>query len=162
MTSAARPDNPADHDAFADAHILMHRDLTAEKYMIADAHVAAEHDVVGKGDVIAQLAIVTDVGSDHEKTAFADTGYSAAVFGPRVHGHAFAQFAARPYHQPRGAAAIMDRLRRRSERHERIDDGPLADRGDAADAHMGDETHAAAKLDIGSDQAIRPDLNSLS
>ena len=56
----------------------------------------------------------------------------------------------------------MHRLRRRSERGERIDDGAFADRGDAGDVDMGDEAHAAPELDIGPDEAIGPDLDALA
>ena len=57
--------------------------------------MTAEHGVVGEGHVVADLAIVSDMGADHEEAALADAGHAAAVFGPGIHGDAFAQLAAR-------------------------------------------------------------------
>ena len=72
----------------------------------------AQHYVIGKGDVIADLAIMTDVGSGHQQAAIAHFGYATAVLSPGVDGDAFANFAIGTYRQPRGSAAILDRLRR--------------------------------------------------
>ena len=87
---------------------------------------------------------------------------AAAVFGAGIHGDALAQFAARADDQPGRPAAIMHRLRRRAERRERIDHGAVADRRCAGDVDMGDQAHAACKLDLRPDQAIRPDLHALA
>ncbi len=57
------------HDALADAHELMDGDVAAEEGVIADADMTAEHDVVGEGHVVADLAIVPDMGADHEQAA---------------------------------------------------------------------------------------------
>ena len=121
----ARGRHARHHHAFADAHELMDRDVAAEKRVIADANVTAEHHVVGKRHVVADVAIMPDMGSDHEEAAIADAGHAAAVLGPGIHGDALAQLAARPDHQPRRAAAIVHRLRRRAQRGERIDDACL-------------------------------------
>jgi hypothetical protein len=49
------------HDAFADAHELMDGDVAAEECVIADADMTAKHDIIGKGHVVADLAIVSDM-----------------------------------------------------------------------------------------------------
>ena len=123
--------------------------------------MTAKHGVVGKGHVVADIAIVPDMGADHKKAAIADARYSAAVFGAGIHGDAFAQLAARADDEPRRAAAIMHRLRRRAERRERINDGAFADRRNAGDMNMGDEADAGFELDLRTDDAIRPDLHAL-
>jgi hypothetical protein len=52
------------HGAFADLHKLMDRRVAADEGAAADADVTAEHCVVRKGDVIANVAIMRDVGTD--------------------------------------------------------------------------------------------------
>ena len=63
----ARRRHAGHHDALADAHELMNRDMPAEKREIANADVAAEHHIIGKSHVVADLAIVTDMRADHEE-----------------------------------------------------------------------------------------------
>src|SRR5271170_7515413 len=129
----------------------MNRSVTAEERVIADADVPAEHNVIGEGYRVADVTIVAHVATNHEQTTLANAGFSTAIFGPGIHGDAFTQFAARPYHQSRGAAAIVDRLRRRSERSERIDHGPFTNGCYTGNMNIGDEAHTAPERDVGSD-----------
>src|SRR6516165_4080259 len=137
----------------------MDGDMAAEKRVIADTDMAAEHDVIGESDVVADSAVVADMRADHERTAVADVGDAAALLGSGIHGYAFAQLATRADHELGFAAAVADRLRRRSERGERINNGLLANRSRAGDVDMPDQPYAALELDLRADQTIGSDLN---
>ena len=124
--------------------------------------MAAEHGVVGEGHVVADVAIMCDMGGHHEETARTDPRYTASAWGADIHRHAFAELTLRADDKLGGLAAIMHRLRRRAERSEGIDDGALADRGGAGDVDMSDEAHAVFQLDIRADQTIGPDLDAVA
>ena len=87
---------------------------------------------------------------------------AAAVLGAGVHGDVFANVAVGADHEPRRPAAIAERLRRRTERGERMDDGARADRRVAGDVDMGDQPTAVAEHDMRADGAIRTDADVLS
>src|SRR5262249_34694263 len=108
-------------------------------------------------NLTADLTIVPDMGSDHEEAAVADTGQPAAVFGPEIHGHVLADIAAGPDDEPGRSAAVLDRLRRRSKRGERIDRGVAADGRVAGQVDVGNQPTAVADHDILSDHAIGAD-----
>src|SRR6185503_18372718 len=93
----------------------------------------------------------------HEESAVADLGDPAAVLGADIHRHALADIAVGAHHQPGRAAAKSHRLRRRTERGERIDDGARADGGVAGDVDMGDKPATVRDHDVAADDAIRPD-----
>ena len=76
--------------------------------------MTAEHCVVRKGDVIANVAIMRDVGTDHKEATFADSCNAAADFGAYIHGNAFAYLAACADNELGRLAAIVDRLWRRA------------------------------------------------
>ena len=151
------PAQPHHHGAFADAHELTHGCLAAEHRKIADRRVATQDDVVGKDHIVAHLAIMADVGADHEPAAVPNFGHAAIVLGPDIHGDAFADIAVGADHQSGRPAAILDRLRRSSERSEGIKHGARADRRMAGDMNVGQELATVADPDVGADDAIRPD-----
>ena len=153
--------NASHHNAFADLHELMDRRVAPDEGAAADADVTAEHGVVRKGDVVANVAIMRDVGTDHEEATFADPCNPAADFGADIHGNAFAYLAACSDNELGRFAAIVDRLWRRAERRKRIDDGPFADRRYAGDVNLPDEAHAVFQLDVGTDHTIRADLDAV-
>ena len=55
--------------------------------------MAAEQRAIGKGDVVADVAIVTDMRVGHQEAAVADRGDLAVILGAGVDGHAFADLA---------------------------------------------------------------------
>src|SRR5262245_32418636 len=100
---------------------------------------------------------MADVGADHEPAAVADLGDAAIVLGPGIHRHAFADLAVGADHQPRGAAAVFDRLRRGAERSEWIDHRARADRGVTGDMDMRQELATLTNFDMGTDDTIGTD-----
>src|SRR5258708_16033370 len=85
--------------------------------------MAADHGIIGKGNVAADFAIMGHVGTGHEKTTLADFGHAAIVLGAGVNGYVLADIAVRPDRKPGRPAAILDRLWRRAQRGEGINDG---------------------------------------
>ena len=152
--NAAQPD---DHCALADAHELAHRHAAAEHDMIADRDVTAENSVVGEHHMVADLAIMRDMRADHEKTAVANFGDAAAVLGAGVHGDVFADIAIGADHQPGRPAAIAERLRRRTKRSKRMNDGARTDCGVAGEIDMRDQSATVADAHMRADSAIRTD-----
>src|SRR5262249_6874524 len=122
---------------------------------------------VGQDHIVADVAVVADMGADHEKPAIADASGAAAVLGPKIHGHVLADIATGTDLEPGRSAAVLDRLRRRAERSERIDLGARTDRGVAGYVHMGTERAPLADGDvrtdhaIGADRHLRPDRRSV-
>ena len=153
--------NASHHNAFADLHELMDRRVAADEGAAADADVTAEHGVVRKGDVIANVAIMRDMGTNHKDATCTDPCNPAAGFGADIHGNAFAYLAACADNELGRLAAIVDRLWRRAERRKRIDDGPFADRRYARDVNLPDKAHAVFQLDVGTDYTIRADFDAV-
>src|SRR5262245_36599848 len=63
------------HCAFTDAHELTHGCLATEYREVADRHMTTQDHVVGKDYVVADLAIMADVGPYHQPAAVSDFGY---------------------------------------------------------------------------------------
>jgi hypothetical protein len=135
---------------------------TAEKRAVTNRDMTAEHVTLLAKVTCRRSGNRADVASDHEKqrspTRVTPPPSSVPVFIV----DAFADIAARPDNQLRGAAAVMHRLRRRPERGKRIDDSAFADRRDAGDMNVGDQAHAVAKLDIRPDCAVGTDLDTVA
>ncbi len=121
--------------------------------------MAAQGGVVGHDDVIADDAIMGDVGADHEQAIVADTGFHAVALGARVHGDVFADLVAGADDQNRLLALIFQVLRPRSDRGKRKDRGFRPDRRPAINDHMGMELNAIAQADLRADHAIGADAH---
>src|SRR5262249_35847555 len=149
----------ADHDAFAEPHVLMHRAAAADEGVVADLAMAAEHRVVGERDIVADMAIVPDMRACHEEAVVADRGDPAAARGAEIDRDALADLALLADGQLRRLAVIVHRLRRTAERGERMDDRPGTDRGAAGKVHMSDQLAAVGDRDMRPDHAVRADAD---
>jgi hypothetical protein len=78
------------HRTLAYPRELMNRCLPAKEGVVADLNVSAEHRVIGKGDAIADFAVVADMGAHHEQAMLAHIGHASAILGASIHGHPFA------------------------------------------------------------------------
>src|SRR5690348_1128820 len=150
----------ADHGVATDADELMHRRQAAEDGVILDPHVAGERRVVGHDDVIADDAIVSDVGADHEGAIVADARHHPATRGAGIDRHVLAEDVVAADLEPRFFALVLEILWNMADRREREDARAIADRGAAGDGDVRDQLDALAELDLGADQAERPNDRS--
>src|SRR5205085_10475777 len=86
---------------------------------------------------------------------------AAAVLGADVHGDAFANSALSPDDEPRRAAAVSDRLRRRAERNKRIDRGFRAYGSVAGDMDVREQPASRSDRNVRPDDAIGTDVDVL-
>ena len=86
--------------------------------------------------MIADLAIVGDMGTYHEKAAVADPGDHAAAFGSGVNCHVFADRVVAPDDELRSFTAIFEVLRLEPDRGEWKQARALTDRRPAIDHDM--------------------------
>src|SRR5579871_1731105 len=147
----------ADHRVLADPDELMDGAQTAENGVIAEHDMAGQRRVVGHDDMIADPAVMGDMGADHKQAIAADPGDHAAAIGARVHRHIFADRVAAPDNQRRILAAIFEVLRRVAERGKRENPRSGADRGPPVDDHMAHQHDARAEFDPLANNAIGPD-----
>ena len=62
----------AQHRALADADELVYGGVAADEHMVGDRDMAAQDRAVGKDDVVADLAVVSDMRIGHQEAAVAD------------------------------------------------------------------------------------------
>src|SRR5947209_5584015 len=123
----------------------------ADKDEIADLAMAAKRGRSCENHVMPDLAIVPDMAAIHEIAAVTDPRDAAARDRAGIHGHGFADGAARTDLKLREFAAIAQRLRWRTQRHEGIDRAALADRGLRRDVDVTDELAVGADDDVAAD-----------
>ena len=108
----------ADESMRADANELMRRRAAANVGEVADLNMARQHHIVGQDDALPEPAVMTDMRVGEENTTRPHDCLSPSGFGPRIHGHAFANEAFLANDQPHRLAAVLQILRRMSDRGE--------------------------------------------
>src|SRR5262249_42275948 len=103
---AAHAADAADHHLRPDPGELVHGRQPADVDEIADLAVPAERRRRREDHVVADDAVVADMAVVHEVAAIADFSQAAALHGADIHGHAFAQGAARADLEPRRLALV--------------------------------------------------------
>src|SRR4051812_41188888 len=93
---ATHATDAADHDLRADPGELVHRRQAPHEDEIADLAMAAQRCRRRENDIVADLAIVTDVAAIHEIAAVADPGDATAGHAAGVHRHRLPDGAALP------------------------------------------------------------------
>ena len=96
----------------------MHRTERAHNSPLSDRDVAAEGRGVGQNDVVADVAIVRDVGVSHHQYMAAHASQSAALDGAAVDGDKLANLVMVADLEPRGFAGVGEVLRRHADRAE--------------------------------------------
>src|SRR5947209_17597000 len=91
----------------ADPDVLVNGAEATENGIILDYDMAGECRVVGHDNTVADLAVMSDVGTDHKKAAVADPGDHAPALGSRAYCHIFADRAVAPDQAFRLLAAIF-------------------------------------------------------
>ena len=152
----------ADHGVLTDPDELMDRRQPADDCPFLDRDVPPQGGVVDHDDVIADLAVMGDMGADHEQTVVADAGHHAAPFGARVHGHVFPNNVVAADFQARRLAVVFLVLGLVADGGKGKYPGVGTDGGAAADHDMGDQLDAVAEFDLGAYCGIRADGNVLA
>ena len=69
----------------------MHAGVRSDRGMVLDDHVAGQGCRIGHDDVVAEKAVVRDVGCDHQEIVVSDAGVSATAFGAAMDVDVFAK-----------------------------------------------------------------------
>src|SRR5207302_6573917 len=141
----------ANHRMLPDPHELVHRREAAQEGIILDDHMAGQSRVVRHDDMVANLAIMCDVGADHEQPVLANAGHHAAAFGAGIHRHVFADRVVTADHETRFLAAVFQILGLEADRGEGEDARLFADRCAPVDDDMRDEGDSRPEHDLPTD-----------
>src|ERR1700730_14100184 len=109
--------------------------------------------------MVADLAIVGDMRTNHKKAAVADPGDHTAAFGSRVNCHIFADRVVAPNDELRSFTAVLEVLRLEPDRGEWKQPRTLTDRRPAVDHDVGAARDPRAERDILADDAIGADYD---
>src|ERR1700730_8571832 len=150
----------ADHRMCADAGELMRRREPGEKCVVTHRDVTREEDVVRHDDMVAEMAVMGDVGSRHEQAIVSHPRHHAAAGSAGVHGDMLADDVAAADHQGGILALVFQVLRLVADRGERENPRAGADAGAAGDDDVGEQLDLLAQLDLGADDAIRSDAGA--
>ena len=95
----------------ADPDVLVNGAEATENGIILDYDMAGECRVVGHDNTVADLAVMSDVGTDHKKAAVAEPGDHAPAFGSGVYCHIFADRIVAPDNELRSFTTVLEVLR---------------------------------------------------
>jgi hypothetical protein len=112
---------------------------------------------VAEDGVVADGAVVRDVGVGHQQVVVADAGHAAAARRAAMDGHELADHVAVADHHPRRLAAELQVLRHQADRGHREDFVVVADLGDAVDDARRADPAVTADADVLADRHVRPD-----
>ncbi len=157
--NAAKTD---DHCTFANTDKLANRHATPKNNMITNCHVAAEDRVVSKNNVVADLAIMSDMRAHHEETPVANFRNTTIIFGARAHCYVFTDVAFGTHNQPRRPSSICKRLRRRPERRKRVNDRSRPYGGVTGQIDVSNQAAAVGNSHVCADRAVWTDQNVFS
>jgi hypothetical protein len=139
----------------ANSHELLHGRAAAENRMISDDDMSRQHDIIGEKHVIAEPAIMRDMGLREQSATIADTRRHAPVRRARIDGHAFANDAIGADLERRRFARIFAVLWRMPDRREWENPSTGANRRAACDNDVGDELDPLAQDGVASDLTER-------
>ena len=131
------PGNPgqaSDEAACADGREVMDPSTTADARPIVNGDVSGQHDLVGNDRIVVQVAVVRDVGSDHEQVPVTDPRHPATASGAAMNGHMLPDLVVVPDFAGRLLTCVLAILRVDADHGVRIeaisppDDGVLLDR----------------------------------
>src|SRR5208283_899472 len=140
------------------AHKLMHRAKRAHHSPFFHRHMPAQCRAVHQHAVVANHAVVPDVGVGHDQDMAADASESAAFHGTAADGHAFANLIVVANLQSRWLAPVGNILRRHAYGGERKECVVSSDFRWSVDCDVRYQTAALAQFDVGSNHAIWTDF----
>ena len=69
--------------------ILMHQGETGQDRPVINVHMASQRSVVDQDAVVANYAVMADVGIGHHQVVVTQGGFCTVLHSPTVNGHAF-------------------------------------------------------------------------
>src|SRR5882672_4012789 len=142
----------------SDANEVMNRTEGPHHRPLSYGDMASQGCGVGQNHVIADIAIVRDMGVSHDQRVAADAGQSAAFDGTAVDSDELANLVVITDFQARRLAGVSQILGRHPDRAEGKEAVVRADFGWPFDGYVGNQTAAFAQFDLGPDHTIRADL----
>ena len=142
----------------ADAHIVVHRAQCSDGGPILDNDMATQGRSVGHDYVIADGAVVRDVGVGHNEVVAAEASQASAFDGAAIDGDEFADDVVVADFEARGLAVVADILRREADGRKRKEVIMRPDFRGPIDRNVGDQFAGFAKFDVCADGAVRADL----
>ena len=137
----------------------MHADESSQYGVIADDDVAGELCIVRKRRVVADDAIVRDMGVRQQPVAVADRRRATVQHGAGVNGHELADDVVVPDLGRSGFAAVFAVLRNLADRSELEDAIAAADARAARNHDVARDRRSGADFHFGADHRERTDLN---
>ena len=147
-----------DKSVSTDANEVMHRTQRAHHRPLPDRDVTSQGRGVGQNHVIADVAIVRDVGVGHDQRVAADPSQPAAFDGAAIDGDELADFVVIADFEARGLAGVGQVLRRHSDRAEGKESIVGADPVGPFDGDVRHQIATLAQFNLGPDHAIRANL----
>ena len=136
---------------------LMHAGERTDGDVILDRHVAAKRGPVAEDRVVADRAVVGDMGVRHEEIMIADPGHASAARRTPMNGHELAKDVVRPDDQPAPLTAKFQILRDEANGGARKDHGLVADLGPPVHDGGGADPAAPPDPDVLTHDRVRPD-----
>ena len=151
----------ANHGVPTYAAELVDATQAANNRRILDHDMSTEADVVYQNHVVSDLAVVSNMTSDHEQPPITHAGHPAPAVGAGLHGDVFADDVAGADHQHGAFARVFLVLWRSSEGGKRIDLGLVSKAGLALNDHVGMQAAAVTQHHARPDVAKRADVHIL-
>src|SRR5258707_1256157 len=98
-----------------DSYKVVHRAERAHRGPLFHGNVASQGRGVGHDDVIANRAVMRDVGVGHDKNVVTEAGYAAAFRRASIDGYELTDHVVVAHLQARRLAGIADVLRREAD-----------------------------------------------
>jgi hypothetical protein len=148
----------ADEGVSADAHEVVHRAQRTNRGPILDDDVAAQGRGVGHDYVVADRAVVSDMGVSHDEVVAADASEASALDGTAIDGDELANDVVVANFEPRGLAVVADILRSKADGGKRKEVIMSSDFRGTIDGDVGDQFAGFAEFHVCADGAVRADF----
>src|SRR6266446_4235615 len=149
---------PADEGMRSYPHEVVYGAQCSNVSPVFHGYMPAQRRRVCHDDVTPNLAIMRNVGIGHDQVVVADLGASPALDRAAVDGDKLADYVMVADLQACRFACVGDVLRRQANRSEREKDVVRANFRGSLDSDVRNQAAALAELDLGPDNAIRPNL----
>uniref|UniRef100_A0A1I8ADR0 Ald_Xan_dh_C2 domain-containing protein n=1 Tax=Steinernema glaseri TaxID=37863 RepID=A0A1I8ADR0_9BILA len=120
----------------ADMAELVHQGKPGQYRPVAHMHMPGQRGVVDQDAVVADHAVVPDMGIGHDQVVITQGGFATVLHGATVNGHAFADHVVVADHQARRFTLVLEVRGVFADRGELVDAVVLADAGRPFENHM--------------------------